>query len=86
MSELRRGRKLKLIQGQSTLTISGNNKKRRRPTGDNLSFNKRRNSLPDLTNADNTANLHEKELNGITATMSNIQVEATTAPNMLEEI
>ena len=86
MSDLRRGRKLKLIQGQSTLTISGNNKKRRRPTGDNLSFNKRRNSLPDLTNADNTANLQEKELNGITATMSNIQVEATTAPNMLEEI
>ena len=85
MSELRRGRKLKLIQGQSTLTISGNNKKRR-PTGDNLSFNKRRNSFPDLTNADNTANLHEKELNGINATMSNIQVEATTAPNMLEEI
>ena len=88
MSELRRGRKLKLIQGQSTLNINGNNKKRRRPTGDNLSFNKRRNSLPDLSNADNADNIipHETELNEITTTMSNIQMETTTAPNMLEEI
>ena len=86
MSDSRRGRKLKLIQGQSTLNISGNNKKRRRPTGNNLSFNKRRNSLPDLSNSDNAVILHEKELSEITTTMSNIQMETTTAPNMLEEI
>ena len=86
MSDSKRGRKLKLIQGQSTLTISGNNKKRRRPTGENLSINKRRNSLPDLTNAHSITNPHDKKVSEITATMSNIQVATTTAPNMLEEI
>ena len=86
MSDSRRGRKLKLIQGQSTLNISGNNKKRRRPTGNNLSFNKRRNSLPDLSNSDKAVIPHEKELSEITTTMLNIQMETTTAPNMLEEI
>ena len=86
MSDSRRGRKLKLIQGQSTLNISGNNKKRRRPTGENLSINKRRNSLPDLTNTHSITNTHEMKVREITATMSNIQVETTTAPNMLEEI
>ena len=80
MSDSRRGRKLKLIQGQSTLTISGSSKKRRRPTGENLSVNKIRNSLPDLTNA------HEEEVSELTATMSNIQVETAKVPNMLEEI
>ena len=86
MSDSRRGRKLKLIQGQSTLNISGNNKKRRRPTGENISINKRRNALPDLTNTHNITNMHEMKVSEITATMSNIQVETATAPNMLEEI
>ena len=48
MSEARRGHRLKLIQGQSVLNITGN-KKRTRLTGDNQIVSKRRNSLPDLT-------------------------------------
>ena len=80
MSDPRRGRKLKLIQVQSTLNISSSSKKRRRPTGEHLSVNKRRNSLPDLTNA------HEEEVSELTVTMSNIQVETAKVPNMLEEI
>ena len=75
-----RGRKLKLIQGQSTLNINSSSKKRRRPTGEHLLDNKRRNSLPDLTKA------QEEEVSEITATMSNIRVETAKVPNMLEEI
>ena len=52
MSEARKGCRLKLIQGQSVLNITGN-KKRIRLTGDNQIISKRRNSLPDLTNLDN---------------------------------
>ena len=75
-----RGRKLKLIQGQSTLNINSSSKKRRRLTGEHLLDNKRRNSLPDLTKA------QEEEVSEITATMSNIRVETAKVPNMLEEI
>ena len=87
MSEPRRGRKIKLIQGQSVLSISGNNKKRRRPTGKNHSLNKRRNSLPDLTNTHSIEGSHDMKVSEISKTMSNIQVEANTnATSMLEEI
>ena len=87
MSEPRRGRKIKLIQGQSVLSISGNNKKRRRPTGENHSLNKRQNSRPDLTNTHSIEGSHDMKVSEITKTMSNIQVEANTnATSMLEEI
>ena len=85
MSEPRKSRKIKLIQGQSVLSISGNNKKRRRLTGENHSVSKRRNSLPDLTDIHSTEDSHDTQITEITQTMSNIQVELN-AMNMLEEI
>ena len=84
MSEARKGRRLKLIQGQSVLNINGN-KKRRRLTGDNQIVSKRRNSLPDLTNLDNIEDSEDKNISKITETMSSIQVESN-AMNMLTEI
>ena len=84
MSEARKGRRLKLIQGQSVLNITGN-KKRRRLTGDNQIVSKRRNSLPDLTNLDNIEDSQDKNISKITETMSSIQVESN-ALNMLAEI
>ena len=84
MSEARKGRRLKLIQGQSVLNITGN-KKRRQLTGDNQIVSKRRNSLPDLTNFDNTEDSQDKNISKITETMSSIQVESN-AMNMLAEI
>ena len=85
MSELRKSRKIKLIQGQSVLSINSNNKKRRRPTGKNHSVSKRRNSLPDLTNINSVEDAQDTKITEITKTMSNIQVESN-AMNMLEEI
>ena len=85
MSEPKRGKKIKLIQGQSVLKLDGNNKKRRRPTGEDFSLSKRRNSLPDLTEIHSTKDTHESKVTDITKTMSNIQVEANNR-NMLEEI
>ena len=85
MSEPRKSRKIKLIQGQSVLSINSNNKKRRRPTGENHSISKRRNSLPDLTNICSVEDSLDKKIIEITKTMSNIQVESN-AMNMLEEI
>ena len=85
MSEPKRGKKIKLIQGQSVLKLDGNNKKRRRPTGEDFSLSKRRNSLPDLTEILNTKDTHDSKVTDITKTMSNIQVEANNR-NMLEEI
>ena len=85
MSELRKSRKIKLIQGQSVLSINSNNKKRRRPTGENHSVSKRRNSLPDLTNINSVEDAQDTKITEITKTMSNIQVESN-AMNMLEEI
>ena len=84
MSEARRGRRLKLIQGQGVLNITGN-KKRRRLTGDNQIVSKRRNSLPDLTDLDNIEDYQDKNISKITETMSSIQVESN-AMNMLAEI
>ena len=84
MSEARRGRRLKLIQGQGVLIITGN-KKRRRLTGDNQIVSKRRNSLPDLTDLDNIEDYQDKKISKITETMSSIQVESN-AMNMLAEI
>ena len=81
MSEARRGRRLKLIQGQSVLNITGN-KKRRRLMGDNQIISKRRNSLPDLTDLDNIEDSQDKNISKITETMSSIQVESN-AMNML---
>ena len=87
MSEPRRGRKIKLLHGQTVLSVSNNNKKRRRPTGENHSTNKRRNSLPYLSNVHNTEDIHQKKVSEITTMMSNFQVESTTSANsMLEEI
>ena len=85
MSEPRRGRKIKLIQGQSVLSLNGNNKKRRRPTGEDHSLSKRRNSLPDLTDIHSMEDTHDSKVSEITKTMSNIQVEANNI-SMLEEI
>ena len=85
MSEPKRGKKIKLIQGQSVLNLNGNNKKRRRPTGEDYSLCKRRNSLPDLTEIHSTEDTHDSKVTDITKTMSNIQVEASNR-NMLEEI
>ena len=82
MSEARKGRRLKLIQGQSVLNITGN-KKRRQLTGDNQIVSKRRNSLPDLTDLDNIEDSQDKNISKITETMSSIQVESN-AMNMLE--
>ena len=84
MSEARRGCRLKLIQGQGVLNITGN-KKRRRLTGDNQIVSKRRNSLPDLTDLDNIEDYQDKNISKITETMSSIQVESN-AMNMLAEI
>ena len=84
MSEARKGCRLKLIQGQSVLNITGN-KKRRRLTGDNQIASKRRNSLPDLTNLDNIEDSEDKNISKITETMLSIQVELN-AMNMLAEI
>ena len=87
MSEPRRGRKIKLLHGQTVLSISNKNKKRRRPTGANHSTNKRRNSLPDLSNVHNTEDTHQNEVSEITAMMSKFQVEPSPSTNnMLEEI
>ena len=72
MSEPRRGRKIKLLHGQTVLSISNKNKKRRRPTGENHSTNKRRNSLPDLSNVHNIEDTHQNEVSEITATMSEV--------------
>ena len=85
MSEPRKSRKIKLIQGQSVLSINSNNKKRRRPTDENQTVSKRRNSLPDLTNIRCVEDSQDAKITEITKTMSNIQVE-TNAMNMLEEI
>ena len=85
MSDPRKSRKIKLIQGQSVLSINSNNKKRRRPTGENHSVSKRRNSLPDLTNINSVEDAQDTKITEITKTMSNIQVESN-AMNMLEEI
>ena len=84
MSESRRGRKIKLIQGQTILSISGNKKKRRRPTGESHSINKRRNSLPDLTNVHDIEDTHKNKVSEITTTMSNIQVESTNVNSLLD--
>ena len=87
MSEPRRGRKIKLLHGQTVLNISNKNKKRRRPTGENHSTNKRRNSLPDLSNVHNIEDTHQNEVSEITAMMSKFQVESSASANsMLEEI
>ena len=87
MSKPRRGRKIKLLHGQTVLSISNKNKKRRRPTGENHSTNKRCNSLPDLSNVHNIEDTHQKEVSEITATMSKFQVESSASTNsMLEEI
>ena len=87
MSEPRRGRKIKLLHGQTVLSISNKNKKRRRPTGENHSTNKRCNSLPDLSNVHNIEDTHQNKVSEITATMSKFQVEPSTSTNsMLEEI
>ena len=67
MSEARKGCRLKLIQGQSVLNITGN-KKRRRLTGDNQIVSKRRNSLPDLTDLDNIEDSQDKNISKITET------------------
>ena len=85
MSEPRKSQKIKLIQGQSVLSINSNNKKRRRPTGKNHSVSKRRNSLLDLTNIRSVEDSQDKKIIEITKTMSNVQVESN-AMNMLEEI
>ena len=85
MSEPRKSQKIKLIQGQSVLSINSNNKKRRRPTGENHSVSKRRNSLPDLTDIHSVEDSQDMKIIEITKTMSNIQVELN-AMNMLEEI
>ena len=85
MSEPRKSWKIKLIQGQSVLSINSNNKKRRRPTGENQTVSKRRNSLPDLTNIRGVDESQDTKITEITKTMSNIHVE-TNAMNMLEEI
>ena len=84
MSDVRKGHRFKLIQGQSVLNITGN-KKRRRLTGDNQTVSKRRNSLPDLTDLDNTEDSQDKTISKITETMSSIHVE-TNDTNMLAEI
>ena len=87
MSEPRRGRKIKLLHGQTVLSLSNKNKKRRRPTGENHSTNKRRNSLPDLSNVHNSEDTHQNEVSEITTMMSKFQVEPSTSTNsMLEEI
>ena len=87
MSEPRRGRKIKLLHGQTVLSISNKNKKRRRPTGENHSTDKRRNSLPDLSNVHNIEDTHQNEVSEITAMMSKFQVESSASTNsMLEEI
>ena len=87
MSEPRRGRKIKLLHGQTVLSISNKNKKRRRPTGENHSTNKRCNSLPDLSNVHNSDDIHQNEVSEITTMMSNFQVEPSNSANiMLEEI
>ena len=87
MSEPRRGRKIKLLHGQTVLSLSNKNKKRRRPTGENHSTNKRRNSLPDLSNVHNSEDIHQNKVSEITTMMSNFQVEPPTSANsMLEEI
>ena len=87
MSEPRRGRKIKLLHGQTMLSISNKNKKRRRPTGENHSTNKKRNSLPDLSNVHNIEDTHHNEVSEITATMSKFQVESSATTNsMLDEI
>ena len=87
MSEPRRGRKIKLLHGQTVLSISNKNLKRRRPTGENHSTNKRRNSLPDLSNVHNIEDTHHNEVSEITATMSKLQVESSASTNsMLDEI
>ena len=86
MSEPRRGRKIKLLHGQTVLSISNKNKKRR-PTGENHSTNKRRNSLPDLSNVHNIEDTHQNEVSEITATMSKFQLESSASANsMLDEI
>ena len=85
MSEPRNRWKIKLIQGQGVLSINSNNKKRRRPTGENQTVSKRRNSLPDLTNIRGVDESQDTKITEITKTMSNIHVE-TNAMNMLEEI
>ena len=87
MSEPRRGRKIKLLHGQTVLSISNKNKKRRRLTGENLSTNKRRNLLPDLSNVYNIEDTHQSKVSEITATMSKFQVESSASANsVLEEI
>ena len=83
MSEPRNRWKIKLIQGQGVLSINSNNKKRRRPTGENQTVSKRRNSLPDLTNIRGVDESQDTKITEITKTMSNIHVE-TNAMNMLE--
>ena len=85
MSEPKRGKKIKLIQGQSVLNLTGNNKKRRRLTGEDYSLCKRRNSLPDLTEIHSTEDTHDSKVTDITKTMLNIHVEASNR-NMLKEI
>ena len=84
MSEVRKGRKLKLIHGQTVLNITGN-KKIRRLTGDNQNISKRRNSLPDLTAIDNIEDSQDMNISKITETMSSMQVESN-AMKMLAEI
>ena len=87
MSEPRRGRKIKLLHGQTVLSLSNKNKKRRRPTGENHSTNKRHNSLPDLSNVQNSEDIHQNKVSEITTMMSNFEVEPPTSANsMLEEI
>ena len=83
MSEPRRGRKIKLLHGQTVLSLSNKNKKRRRPTGENHSTNKRHNSLPDLSNVHNSEDIHQNEVSEITTTMSNFQVEPPTSANSM---
>ena len=69
------------------LSISNKNKKRRRPTGENHSTNKRCNSLPDLSNVHNIEDTHQNKVSEITAMMSKFQVESSASTNsMLEEI
>ena len=84
MSTSRRGKKIKLIQGQTTLDKT-KNKKRWRSTGENNSISKRCNSIPDSSQVYDTADTDKANLGEITVTMSNIHVESAST-TMLDEI
>ena len=75
------------VQEQSTAGKNNNKKKRRWSTGEKTTTNKRRNSIPDLLQLNDTAISEIKDCTEITERMTNIQVDAaSTTSIMLEEI